>query len=324
MKCLVTGAAGFIGSHLCLRLLKEGHAVKAVDCFTDYYAREIKQANLTELQGRDGFSFIPQDLTEMDLSALMQGIDAVFHCAAQAGVRASWGANFDVYTRNNIEATQRLLEAAKQHPVQKFIYASSSSVYGACPELPMRETSPTRPFSPYGVSKLAAEHLCLLYFSNYGVPAVSLRFFTVYGPGQRPDMAFHKFFRAIAAGDPITVFGNGQQTRDFTFIDDIVEANVSALVRARPGEIYNVGGGHRRILKDLFPLLEDITHRRVQVKWENPQKGDVPHTAAAIDKAAQDLEYAPRTPLDTGLEMEWQWIQTLYSPGREKSNVEIG
>lgn len=321
MRCLVTGAAGFIGSHLCRRLLQEGYTVKAVDCFTDYYAREIKQANLAELLGRDNFTFIPQDLTRMDLSALMQGIDAVFHCAAQAGVRSSWGTSFDAYTRNNIEATQRLLEAAKQHPVQKFIYASSSSVYGACPDLPMRETSPTRPFSPYGVSKLAAEHLCHLYFSNYGVPAVSLRFFTVYGPGQRPDMAFHKFFKAIAAGDAITVFGNGQQTRDFTFIDDIVEANVSALIRARPGEIYNVGGGHQRILKDLFPLLEEITQRQIQVKWENAQKGDVPHTAAAIDKAAQDLEYTPRTRLETGLEQEWQWIQDLYSSGREKSNL---
>ncbi len=313
MRCLVTGAAGFIGSHLCNRLLQDGFSVTAVDCFTDYYARELKEANLAPLMGKKGFTFIPEDLNHIDLPGLLDGVDGVFHLAAQAGVRASWGKSFSVYTQNNIEATQRLLEAAKGTDIRKFVYASSSSVYGACPELPMRETSPTRPFSPYGVSKLAAEHLCMLYSTNYGVPTVSLRFFTVYGPGQRPDMAFHKFFRAIRLDSTITVFGDGLQTRDFTYIDDIVDANLAALTRGRTGEVYNVGGGHRRVLKELFPLFEEISGQKVRVQWDETQKGDVPHTSADIEKAARDLAYAPRTPLEEGLKKEWDWVKNVYA-----------
>lgn len=313
MRCLVTGAAGFIGSHLCHRLLQDGITVQAVDCFTDYYARELKEANLAPLIGREGFTFIPEDLNRLDLPKLLNEVDSVFHLAAQAGVRASWGQNFSIYTQNNIESTQRLLEASKEADIQKFVYASSSSVYGDCPELPMRETSPTRPYSPYGVSKLAAEHLCLLYATNHNVPAVSLRFFTVFGPGQRPDMAFHKFFKAICLGEPITVYGDGQQTRDFTFVDDIVNANIAALNQGQPGEIYNVGGGHRRILKELFPLFEEISGREVRIQWETKQKGDVPHTSADISKAARDLGYAPRTALEEGLKQEWQWIKHVYA-----------
>jgi len=313
MRCLVTGAAGFIGSHLCHRLLQDGITVQAVDCFTDYYARELKEANLAPLIGREGFTFIPEDLNRLDLPKLLNEVDSVFHLAAQAGVRASWGQNFSIYTQNNIESTQRLLEASKEADIQKFVYASSSSVYGDCPELPMRETSPTRPYSPYGVSKLAAEHLCLLYATNHNVPAVSLRFFTVFGPRQRPDMAFHKFFKAICLGEPITVYGDGRQTRDFTFVDDIVDANIAALNLGQPGEIYNVGGGHRRILKELFPLFEEISDREVRIQWETKQKGDVPHTSADISKAARDLGYAPRTALEEGLKQEWQWIKHVYA-----------
>ena len=313
MRCLVTGAAGFIGSHLAQALLEEGLEVLGVDCFTDYYARELKDANLTPLLERRGFDLISEDLNDIDLPNLLQGVDAVFHLAAQAGVRASWGRSFAVYTQNNIEATQKLLEAAKQTGVQKFVYASSSSVYGECLELPMRESSPTRPYSPYGVSKLAAEHLCSLYHMNYGVPTVSLRFFTVYGPRQRPDMAFHKFFRSIARNEPISVFGNGRQTRDFTYIDDIVQANLAALSAGRPGEVYNVGGGHRRTLKDLFPIFERISGRELRVNWESSQKGDVSHTSADITKAARDLKYDPKTPLEAGLNREWEWIREQYA-----------
>ena len=312
MKCLVTGAAGFIGSRLSRRLLQEGYSVIGIDCFTDYYARELKEQNLALLQNQKGFSFKSEDINSLDLPELTQEVDVVFHLAAQAGVRASWGTSFSVYTRNNIDATQSLLEASKESGIEKFVYASSSSVYGASPDLPSQETSPTRPFSPYGVSKLAAEHLCSLYAANFGVPTVSLRFFTVYGPGQRPDMAFHKFLKAAALDQPITVYGNGEQTRDFTYIDDIVEANLAAMTRGRPGEIYNVGGGHRRILKELFPIFEQITGRGLRIEWHNQQKGDVPHTSADIRKAALELGYAPKTALEKGLEEEWKWVTKVY------------
>jgi nucleoside-diphosphate-sugar epimerase len=313
MKCMVTGAAGFIGSHLCRRLLREGNEVIGVDCFTDFYPRWIKERNVEPLLTEKGFSFIPQDVLELGLDKILQGVEAVFHLAAQAGVRSSWGESFSVYIQNNIHITQRLLETAKTSPLHRFIYASSSSVYGLTPTLPMTETSLLYPLSPYGVTKLAAEQLCFLYFKNYGVPAVSLRFFTVYGPGQRPDMAFHKFFRCLAEGKPITVFGDGRQTRDFTFIRDIVDACFAAVKLGRPGEVYNIGGGHREMLSAIFPLLEDISQRKMQITWLDEQKGDVPHTFADITKAGQELGYSPRTILRDGLEAEWDWIRHLYS-----------
>jgi len=313
MKCLVTGAAGFIGSHLCRRLLKEGEEVVGIDCFTDYYARDIKEGNLLPLLAHNRFQFIDQDINEIEISPLMESTDTIFHLAAQAGVRASWGEDFSIYTRNNIEASQRLLEASRKTPLHKFIYASSSSVYGACPELPMQETSPLHPFSPYGVSKLAAEHLCGLYFQNYGVPTVSLRFFTVYGPGQRPDMAFHKFLKAQLESSSISVYGDGTQTRDFTYIDDIISGIFSAREHGQPGEVYNLGGGNRKKLNAIFPILERITGKKTIIERENTQKGDVPHTFASIEKAQRDLGFSPRVPVEEGLEEEWRWIKALYA-----------
>jgi UDP-glucose 4-epimerase len=312
MNVLVTGAAGFIGSHLSRRLLREGAHVIAVDSFTDFYPRWIKERNLSPLAGDRNFEFLPQDLLDLDLEGILARVDVVYHLAAQAGVRSSWGENFSVYIQNNIQCTQRLLEGAKGKPLHRLIYASSSSVYGLSPTLPMSETSLPYPLSPYGVTKLAAEQLCFLYFQNYGVPTVALRFFTVYGPGQRPDMAFHKFFRAIAEGRPIAVFGDGEQTRDFTYVDDIVEASLSASRRGRAGEVYNVGGGHRERLNDLFPVLEEICGKKVEVKREERQKGDVAHTFADIQKARLDLGYSPRTVLKDGLREEWEWIKALY------------
>ncbi|MBS3818738.1 GDP-mannose 4,6-dehydratase [bacterium] len=312
MNCLVTGAAGFIGSSLSQRLIQNGYFVTGIDSFTDYYPRWIKEKNLNSLFQNEHFEFIEEDIASLHLKELMKKSDAVFHLAAQAGVRSSWGNSFSIYTKNNIEATQRLLEAVKEIPVEKFIFASSSSVYGDCPHLPMSETSPLHPFSPYGVTKLAAENLCSLYFKNYGVPVVSLRYFTVYGPGQRPDMAFHKFFKAIRQDKKITVFGNGKQTRDFTYIDDLIEANVSALKKARVGEIYNIGGGNRQTLEDLFPILETICQKNIHIKKKPTQSGDVPHTFADIEKAQKELDYSPQSHIEEGLLQEWKWIQHLY------------
>jgi len=313
MKAIVTGAAGFIGSNLCQKLLSDGFSVTGIDSFTDFYPRWIKERNISPLRVHTEFEFLDQDLDDLDTAGILEGADCVFHLAAQAGVRASWGRNFDIYLKNNIRVTQKLLEASKGLPLKKFIYASSSSVYGLTPTLPMLETNPVHPLSPYGVSKLAAEQLCFLYHKNFGVPTTSLRFFTVYGPSQRPDMAFHKFFKALAEDREIAVFGDGQQTRDFTFVDDIVQASLAALVSGKPGETYNVGGGHRKKLADVIRLMEGISRMKARILWTEKQKGDVPDTWADIRKARQDLGYSPKTRLDEGLEQEWRWIQQLYS-----------
>ena len=312
MNCLVTGAAGFIGSHLCQRLLKEGFSVTGIDSFNDTYSRWMKDKNILPIKNHSQFQLISDNLKNIDLSSLLQDVDYIFHLAAQAGVRTSWGKNFSVYTENNISATQKLLEAAKDSSIKKLIYASSSSVYGLCPELPMTESSPLLPYSPYGVTKLAAENLCQLYFKNYNVPSVSLRFFTVYGPGQRPDMAFHIFLKAINENKPIPLYGDGKQTRDFTYIDDIVDANVRSLDKGQSGEIYNVGGGNRKEMKTLFPLLEKITGKKVLFQHFDRQRGDVFHTYADINKAKKDLDFSPQIPLEEGLSQEWEWIQKLY------------
>lgn len=313
MICLVTGAAGFIGSHLCQRLLKEGLSVIGIDSFSDSYPRWIKEKNIRPLMKEKNFEFHAKDMNNLNLKNIVEKADYVYHLAAQAGVRTSWGRNFSVYTRNNIEATQKLLEAAKKCTLNKFIYGSSSSVYGFSPELPTSETSPLYPYSPYGVTKLAGEQLCFLYYKNYGVPAISLRFFTVYGPGQRPDMAFHRFFKAISENKQISVYGDGKQTRDFTYIDDIIEANFAILEKGNAGEIYNIGGGNRKKLEEIFPMLEDICQKQIKIIQEEKQKGDVLHTFANIEKARKELNYLPQFHLYDGLKEEWIWIQNLYS-----------
>jgi len=312
MNCLVTGAAGFIGSHLCRRLVKDGHSVTGVDCFADFYPRSMKEKNIESLLQEPHFRLVAEDLDGLDLREILQGQQVVFHLAAQAGVRSSWGQNFSIYTRNNIQVTQKLLEAARKVTPQRIVYASTSSVYGLTTVLPMAETAPLHPVSPYGVTKLAAEQLCFLYHANFGLPSVSLRFFTVYGPGQRPDMAFHRFFKAIGEDREIPVFGDGRQTRDFTYIDDIVEANIAAMTLGRPGETYNIGGGQRETLNDLFPLLADITSRKVRIVRAERQKGDMADTFADISKARRELGYASRTPLEQGLRAEWDWVREIY------------
>jgi len=313
MNCLVTGAAGFIASHLSRRLLKEGFKVLGIDSFTDFYPRWVKEKNIEPLLKDKKFQLLKDDLNNLNLKKILLKTDYVFHYAAQAGVRSSWAENFSVYSRNNIEATQKLLEASKETHIKKFMFASSSSVYGFCPELPISETSPLYPFSPYGVTKLAAEHLCLLYYKNYGVPSISLRFFTVYGPGQRPDMAFHKFFKTMMEGKKSPLYGDGKQTRDFTYIDDIIEASAACLEKGKLGEVYNIGGGSQKKLEEIFPILESLCQKKIKIKREERQKGDVLHTLANIEKAQRELGYLPQTSLDDGLKEEWIWIQKLYS-----------
>jgi len=308
MNALVTGAAGFIGSHLSAALLDSGASVTGVDCFTDYYPRAVKEANLATVKGREGFKFVKGALQEMDLKPLLAGVTHVFHLAAQAGVRKSWGRDFDVYTTNNIEATQRLLEALAGVPIERFVYASSSSVYGDEVLLPMKEDAYLQPLSPYGVSKLAAEHLAHLYWVNHGVPAVSLRYFTVYGPRQRPDMGFQRFFTAVQEGKPITVYGDGEQTRDFTFVADAVAATIAAGNQGIPGRVYNIGGGSRVTLNHVLDLISKVTGRPVAIRREPDQKGDMRHTYADTSAARRDLGFAPRVTLEEGLTQQYRWI----------------
>lgn len=311
LKCLVTGVAGFIGSHLAERLAAEDHEVIGVDCFTDYYPRLVKERNLVELSSSDRFRFVEADLCSVDLEPLLDGVDYVFHQAAQAGVRVSWGGNFATYAEYNVLATQRLLEAVKGQGILGFIYASSSSIYGDTPDLPMREGSLPHPISPYGVTKLAGEHLCQLYHSNFGVPTMSLRYFTVYGPRQRPDMAFHCFIQAILEGKPIVVYGDGEQTRDFTYIADAVEANLLAMRYASPGTVFNIGGGSRVSINHVIRLLEKILGKKAIVDYQKAQHGDVRHTLADTSAAQEALGFEPKVDLEEGLRAQVAWQRSL-------------
>jgi len=311
VKAVVTGAAGFIGSHLALNLLEAGHEVLGIDCFTDYYPRPMKEANLAPLRDHARFRLLEERLQDAALPRHLEGAETVYHLAAQAGVRASWGREFAHYTEHNVLATQRLLEAALEAGRPRIVYASSSSVYGDAAVLPLREDGPCRPVSPYGVTKLAAEHLALLYHRNHGLPTVSLRFFTVYGPHQRPDMAFHRFLKAARDGQPITLFGDGTQTRDFTYVDDIVSAVRAAALSGRPGCVYNVGGGERVALNEVLRLIESVTDRRLQVQRLEPQMGDMKDTFADTSAASRDLDFRSTVPLADGLAREWQWIRAL-------------
>lgn len=310
MRCLVTGAAGFVGSHLSERLVALGYHVIGVDRFSDYYPRHYKDSNLLHLLDHARFRLVERDLASCDIAALLDGCEIVFHQAAQAGVRASWGKTFESYVQDNVLATQRLLEAARGHrTVRKVVYASSSSVYGDTQDLPMRETSATHPHSPYGVTKLAAEHLCELYRRNFGLSTASLRYFTVYGPRQRPDMAFHKFIEATLDGRSIPVFGDGEQTRDFTFIADIVEANVQAGLGDAAG-VFNVGGGSRVTLNEVLQVMGELVGP-VHIDRRPNEAGDVTHTWADTSAAQSAFGYAPQVSLREGLARQVAWHRSL-------------
>jgi UDP-glucose 4-epimerase len=314
---LVTGCAGFIGSHLTERLLADGHAVTGIDSFEDYYPRAQKEANLSRALDYDSFELVETNLLDLAagdsadtsrLHELVHRADHIYHLAAQPGVRASWGETFRIYSDNNVLATQMLLEAAKQVGVDAFVYASSSSVYGDTTVFPMQEDAPCAPFSPYGVTKLAAEHLCRLYTRNFGLHTASLRFFTVYGPRQRPDMAFRKFIDAALLGEPIHVFGDGAQTRDFTYVDDIVDG-IAAAPGAPAGLVANLAGGSRVSLNEALDVLGQALGAELDVVRDETQPGDVRDTWASIDVARERLDYRPTTTLAEGLAAEVEWCR---------------
>jgi nucleoside-diphosphate-sugar epimerase len=311
MKALVTGTAGFIGSTLSTALTDRGAQVVGIDCFTDYYGRDIKERNLAELKARPSFRFVEARLQDVDMDTLLDGVTHVFHLAAQAGVRGSWGDQFRSYTSHNVDATQRLLEALKGRDIARVVYASSSSVYGDVAKIPFQETAYLQPLSPYGVTKLAAEHLCHLYHVNHQVPTVSLRYFTVYGPRQRPDMGFHRFIRAALLGEPITLFGDGEQTRDFTFVADIVTATMAAADRGRPGGIYNIGGGSRVTINQVLDMIARITGRTLDIRRLPAEKGDMRDTFADSSRAQADLGFSPSHSLEDGLKAECAWLARL-------------
>jgi UDP-glucuronate 4-epimerase len=311
MRILVTGVAGFIGSTLAERLISDGHEVVGIDNFSDFYERRIKESNLFRLVNGRGFSLVEDDLNKADLSHLIDGVDVVYHLAGQPGVRKSWGKDFDNYVDANIVATQRLLETIRcsTPSLTRFVYASSSSAYGNAERYPTRETDRPQPLSPYGVTKLAGEYLVNLYATNFGVPAISLRYFTVYGPRQRPDMAFNRFISLARCGRPLRVHGDGTQIREFTYVDDIVDANVRAGVASvQPGTVINLSGGSAISVNDVLDLLEKIHGQTLQVIRGAPALGDVFRTGGSTELAEQLLGWEPRVGIEAGLAREYEWL----------------
>jgi UDP-glucuronate 4-epimerase len=307
---VVTGAAGFIGSHLAEALVDRGHEVVGIDCFTPAYPPLDKRRNLARLVDRPEFRLVEGDLVTLALDAWLEGAAVVFHQAAQPGVRASWGRDFATYVHHNILGTQSLLEAVARTGVPRLVAASSSSVYGDAPMYPTTEESIARPVSPYGVTKLASEHLCLAY-ARPGIADVSvatLRYFTVYGPRQRPDMAFRRFLDAAYADRPIVVYGDGEQTRDFTHVDDAVRANLLAMSAPIRAEAINVGGGRRVSLNQVLDLVGEATGRRLRIERAPAQAGDARHTGADSTRAEALLGYRPAVALEEGLAGQAEWV----------------
>ena len=306
---LITGAAGFIGSHLAEACLARGWRVTALDSLTTYYSPASKVRNAETFSSHPSCTYLEQDVLDVDLASLVGDVDVVFHLAAQAGVRASWGQSFDVYTQLNVTVLQRLLEAARFAPgLQSFIFASSSSVYGDAETLPTSEDQILTPLSPYGATKALGEHLCYLYHRSFGVPATSLRYFSVYGPRQRPDMAFHRAIDAALSDREFVVYGDGRQTRDFTFVADIVDGTIAAAERGRHGVPYNLGGGSRVSMLEVLDIIRGETGE-LRVRHQEAQRGDARDTASDISRAGNDLGYIPSRTVAEGLREQVAWHQ---------------
>lgn len=309
MKALVTGCAGFVGSTLSDTLLADGHTVRGIDSFTTYYDEGRKRSNIAAAEQHEAFEMVEGNLLTADLAQVLDGVDVVFHQAGQPGVRLSWSSGFEGYNNLNVLVTQRLLEAAKTAGVERFVYASSSSVYGQAERYPTTEEDLPAPFSPYGVTKLAAEHLCNLYAANWGVPTISLRYFTVYGPRQRPDMAFHRLVSAALTGDAFPLYGTGEQIRDFTFVNDVVAANIAAATAdTAPGTVVNIAGGGSTSMNEVFAAVEAAAGQPLNFDRQDPQPGDVDRTGGSIEQAGRLLGWAPKTSLTDGLAAHVEWM----------------
>ena len=316
MRIVITGAAGFIGSHLAEALLQSGHDVVGVDHIGHRPDRAIKEDNLRGALAHPRFRWTAADLLALDLGALIADADAVFHLAGIAGVRGSWGASFADYLDANVLLTQKLLEACRRSSsLQKLVYASSSSVYGGGVGAVMSESSPTRPISPYGLTKLAGEQLCHVYYSQFGVPYTALRYFTVYGPRQRPDMGFHRFMKAALLGEPIPVYGDGNQTRDFTYVADLVAANVAAMHYRKHGTVFNVGGVETASVNEVLAVIERLAGKPLAIERLPAQPGDPYVTRADVALAQAELGYKPAVPLAEGMARQWEYIVRLYGGG---------
>ena len=313
MKYLVTGAAGFIGSHITGALLERGDEVIGIDCFSDYYPRALKEYRIKPLMDHKNLEFIEDNILTMNLRDVVDRVDVIIHEAAQPGVRSGWDRSFESYSRNNIEATQLLLSSVREAKIKKFIFASSSSVYGNAVEMPTKEDCPLKPISPYGITKMTCEHLCRIYWESFRVPIIILRHFTVFGPKPRPDMAHTIFSKIILSGEQIKMFGDGEQSRGFTYVSDIADATLNAADGQVVNEVFNIGGGVTATMNEMISILEEIIGKKASVNYVENWRGDARHTYPDISKAERLLDYQPKVGLKEGLVEVVRSVKEFYS-----------